>query len=188
MIKKWTHKDALPEIEKHISQEIDGIIYTVAEKNFICIGRNAEFNQNAVDALSDYEVIKPNYEGGVIVEQAGDIDILLFTHGFIGQDMRKEIVLALQQLCIENGVNAEIVGNDFLVDGKKCASWGSRIFGKMLYAALHISLNVDMDVIKAVCTKPMYKVPRGLCQFGIKPDDVYAVIEQSIENIKIQEV
>lgn len=40
------------------------------------------------------------------------------------------------------------------------------------YTAGFISMNVNLDHIKAICKKPMEKVPKGLSEYGITTEEV----------------
>ena len=42
----------------------------------------------------------------------------------------------------------------------------------VVYTAIHISIGMDLDLIKAICTKPMVKTPKGLQDYGITQDEI----------------
>jgi lipoate-protein ligase A len=72
------------------------------------------------------------------------------------------------------GLAAEKSGrNDILIDGTyKVASSSTRQFGKVLFSAFHISHEVNLNIIKSLCTKPMKKIPRGLGDYGITESEI----------------
>ena len=45
------------------------------------------------------------------------------------------------------------------------------MYGELLYSAIQISVNCDIDLIKSICTKPMKKQPDGLANYGISTED-----------------
>lgn len=179
---KCNHKKAIEQIQKRIKSGETGILYTIADNNFICVGKDMVVDESMRDG---YEVINSQHEGGLIVEQTGDIDILIFTRGYQGHQIKDDIFNTLGQILSKAGLNYIIFGNDMMVEDKKCASYGSRMYGDTLYTAVHISMSVDLDAIKRICTKPMYKVPGGLCDFGISQNVVYEKLEQLLKDIKL---
>ena len=51
------------------------------------------------------------------------------------------------------GLNATTDGNDLMLDGVyKCGSHSSRRYGNILYSAFHVSVGMDLDNIKNICT------------------------------------
>lgn len=92
--------------------------------------------------------------------------------GYYGRDIRDNIINKIIVLLKEKGYNASIVNNDILINNKKIVDFGSRMFGDILYIAIHISINIDINLIKKICTKPMDKIPDGLVNYGINTEDI----------------
>lgn len=76
------------------------------------------------------------------------------------------------------GLDAKIDKNDVLVDGYKVAGMAVTPFGPTQYAycGLHVSVNVDVDLITRVCGKPE-KMPRGLSEYGITRQDILTALD-----------
>ena len=69
------------------------------------------------------------------------------------------------------GLNAEYVSNDIVVDGYKVCGMAITRYGRIDYTAGFIGINTNLDNIKAICKKPMVKVPKGLSEYGITTEE-----------------
>lgn len=45
-------------------------------------------------------------------------------------------------------------------------------YGRIDYTAGFIGINTNLEHIKAICRKPMQKVPKGLSEYGITTEEV----------------
>lgn len=70
------------------------------------------------------------------------------------------------------GLNAEYVKNDILVDGYKVCGLCITRYGRIDFSSGIIGINTNLDHIKAICKKPMEKVPKGLSEYGITTEEV----------------
>lgn len=70
------------------------------------------------------------------------------------------------------GIAAIYESNDVLVDGYKVCGLCVTQYGRIDYTAGFIGLNVNLDHIKAICRKPMKKIPKGLSEYGITTVEV----------------
>ena len=64
--------------------------------------------------------------------------------------------------------------SDLLADGKKVASWArATLITGWVQTVAHFSVNVDVDLIRQICTKPMVKVPGALSDYGITAEMIW---------------
>lgn len=80
----------------------------------------------------------------------------------------------------DNGIDAELDGNDIMVDGKKVVGAISTAlpepYDGWVYFGASISINSDAELIDKICTKPMEKVPGALSDYGLTTTDVMQFI------------
>lgn len=135
------------------------------DKLIVAISENAE----VVNAENDCIVIPIGHCGGTIVGFPGSITLFSFTSRATPPTWERDLMLFLT----EKGLNAEICGNDVLVDGYKIAgSMNKWISNDIQFYGIHISINCDAERIDKICQKTMAKIPRGLIEYGIGRDDV----------------
>ena len=116
----------------------------------------------------DFVVGQGEYLGGTIVNFPGDLSLCLVTWGnsmpTFGEDC-VNIILSM----IEGIKN----GNDILVNDKKVASWARATTGSgWVQTVVHFSINIDKDLIKEICIKPMKKIPGQLSDYNIEATDI----------------
>lgn len=166
-----------------LTQQKEAVVYCIPDDYCVIIGNREQTNQRAINNLN-LNCIKANHEGGIIIMSPGDVEVGIFTKGYYGHDIRTEILEAIIQKLIANGIEAQIIDNDVLIDGRKVIGFGSRMVGKILYTAIQISVNINLELIRAVCTKPMFKVPDGLSNYGVTTEYVISVIEKILSGLK----
>lgn len=166
--------------ENNIAQEVKTAILTESENLFYFVSDNTvvfEGYKNSLDKSFCDEngifVVDVNNEGGVIVSGKGSLAV-----GHISKDLNNKFLQNIsndfRNFLHSKGLSASISENDILVNGKyKVASGSSRQFGNVLFTAFHISYEVDIDLIKRLCTKPMKKIPRGLKDYNIKSQEIF---------------
>lgn len=153
-------------INNVLIQQKEAVVYCIPDDYCVVIGSNEQVNWDAVYNLG-LKYGNVNHEGGVIVTSPGDVEIGIFTKGYHGQDIRNAIVEKIIAKLAENNIYAQISGNDVLINGRKVVGFGSRMFGDILFTSLQVSVNVNLELIGAVCTKPIIKIPDGLSNYGI---------------------
>ena len=109
---------------------------------------------------------------GVKCFRIGNTSISCWDSGQQAKRFRQTFMCKLKNYLTDKGLNCKIAENDLLVDGYKCGSYMSRNIDGVIYTAIHISINMDVDLIKSICTKPMVKIPKGLSEFGITTDEI----------------
>lgn len=111
------------------------------------------------------------YLGGTIVCFPGDVSICytsLEKDGFA-----EKIADATLKWLKKKKIKVTTDNNDILADGKKVFSWGrATVRSGYTQTVVHFSVNIDLDIIKAICTKPMTKEPGALSALGITTEDV----------------
>ena len=163
-----------------IAKQKEAIVYCIADDNCAVVGNNGHANMENIQKLG-VKLVQINHEGGTIVLSPGDIDIGIFTEGYYGDILRNSVIDGIINKIKSNGYDVTYSNNDILVNGRKVASHGSRMFGKILYTAIHISININIDLIKAICTKEMVKIPDGLINYGINTNDILNIMSEVLE-------
>lgn len=120
----------------------------------------------------------PN-EGGVIILSKGDVEIGIFKDN--GWNVCNNFMKALCERLKEKIPNIEVVGNDLVIDGKyKCVGSSSRNLGDAkkpyIYTAVHISLSINLELIKHICQKDMVKIPRGIGEYGYTTKEIVDIV------------
>lgn len=147
-------------------QQYGGTMYHVAQRQFVHSGKSEDYNrQYCID--NKIPVYHIEREGGTIVSEQGDIAIINFSKvdNFRAPQFHERFMAAfLSYLVKEKAADAQMDGNDILVNSYKCASSSSCVIGNMLCCTIQISMSVDIDTIKNICQKPMRKKPKGLSE------------------------
>lgn len=112
-----------------------------------------------------------NRQGGTIVGFAGDVECIYFIpiNRYITRPIEIDSLIAL---ILDKGYTPTIDGNDVLINGYKVASWSCKRIKENVLVAIVTSVNVDLETIQNICTKPMVKVPKGLSEFGITTQEI----------------
>lgn len=157
-----------------------GFLYFIPQKTSVFVGYGNTINQKQSQNY-EIEVFDLNNEGGVIVSDKGSLIIGSFFENTL--DFQKELSIEICKLLHSKGYNPSVINNDILVDGKyKVASYSSRRFGEAYFGAFQISFSVNMDLIKALCTKKMVKIPKGINDFGVTFDEVFKIFNKTKNN------
>lgn len=164
-----------------ISGQKECCVYCVGDEPCAIVGSNGGASVRAIQAQG-IRMVKINHEGGTIVASPGDVQIGIFTVGYSGRDYRDRIVERIVAALKANGHDAVVADNDLLVNGKKVVGFGSRMFGRILYTAIQVSVDVNMGLIRTICTKPMMKTPDGLKNYGITTQDIVDILFDVLQN------
>ena len=111
--------------------------------------------------------------GSSIVLFKGDLEYALFVKNGGNSPMQLLIDGIVDYLKLKN-LNVKFDNNDVMIDDiyKVCACALTPLDNNMYYYAIHISMSVDLDLIKSICTKPMNKIPKGLSDYGITAEEM----------------
>ena len=161
-----------------LTNEIECVVLGIDDKSYVICGNNQVQLSNKL--IGKTELIQVPNAGGIIVTSKGDIEL-----GHFSKDLRnnfnKALANNLVQYLIQNNINASIAGNDILIDDAyKVASFSSTCYNNILYSAFHVSINIDLELIRDICTKPMSKIPKGLSSYGIETNTIMEFLKESI--------
>ena len=119
--------------------------------------------------------------GGAFVVNKGDIGLGHVAKGF-DNTVGYEIYMKFTEYLKNKGLNAEANDNDILIDGYKVFGWASKHYQQQdaTFITCHFSMSVDIELINAICTKPMNKIPKGLSDFGVTREEVINFLENYI--------
>lgn len=166
---KVTQNEWLGEATKYIQGGLHRIAYVVVDHPVAIVHRKTQVDEETCNTLG-YEIIESYNNAGTIVSNEGDVLIGHFYHPDNGW-YHRFIAYFLDWLKAK-GLNAEYVSNDIVVDGYKVCGMCVTRYGRIDYTGGIISMNVNLDHIKAICKKPMKKVPKGLSEYGITSAEV----------------
>lgn len=176
---KTTFDEVTDLVANILVQQKETCVYCISDENCAIVGSNGGSNLNAIENLN-VRLIQINHEGGTIVASPGDVQIGIFTEGYVGDIYRDLIISKIITKLKENGHNPQLVQNDLLINGKKVLGFGSRMFGNILYTAIQISIDINIDLIQSICSKQMIKIPDGLKNYGITTQDIIDILFDTI--------
>ncbi len=167
--KKVTQSDWLEEATSYIQGGLHRIAYVVVDSPVAIVHRKTQVDEAVCKELG-YEIVESYNNAGTIVSNKGDILVGHFAQPENGWYDR--FITHFLEWLKSKGLNAEFVSNDIVVDGHKVCGMCITRYGRIDYTGGIISMNVNLDHIKAICKKPMKKVPKGLSEYGITTEEV----------------
>ena len=166
---KVTQTDWINEATKYITHGLHRIAYVVVDSPVAIVHRKTQVDETLCESLG-YEIVESYNNAGTIISNAGDVLIGHFAQPDNGWYDR--FISAFLAWLKGKGLNAEYVSNDIVVDGYKVCGMCVTRYGLIDYTGGIISMNVNLEHIKAICRKPMVKVPKGLSEYGITTEEV----------------
>lgn len=172
LIKKVDKTGLLNGVVQALSQQKEDSYYCIYDKNYVYKG-DFECPDEAYLQEHNLEICEIPTIGGIIIVSAGDIGFGLTTfnldktNSFL--EKAKENLIALIE---SHGYKCTLDGNDILINNFKVASYCSLIRDQVFFGVFQCSVNVNLELIKNICTKPMVKIPKGLSEFGITTEEV----------------
>lgn len=164
--------DFVSKAKQHIAAGLHRIFLTVVDAPVTLVHRKSQVDEDICKSLG-YDIYEGLYNGGTLVANEGD---LVFAHFYgVNNGWRDRFAKYLVDWLKAKGLNAEYVGNDVLVDEHKVCGTCITRYGRIDYTTIFISMNPNLDHIKAISKKPMVKVPKGLSDYGITTDEVEAM-------------
>lgn len=155
--------------EKYLNDGLHRTAYLTVESPVVGVYRKAQVDEKTCNSLG-YEVVETYNNGSTVVHSKGDI---LFGHFYEPDNgWRDKFAMYFVNWLKAKGLNADFVSNDIVVDGYKICGMAITRYGRIDYTGGFISMNVNLDHIKAICKKPMEKVPKGLSEYGITTEEV----------------
>lgn len=166
---KLTNSEWMEKVTYYIRAGIHCIAYGIQDSQVVLTHRKIQVDEEVCAELG-YTVYEAFNNGGTILTLPGDFEIghwYVHDNGWC-QRFAEYFVNWLKA----KGLNAEYTDNDILVDNcKVCGTCVTR-YGRIDYTGIHIGINTNLDHIKAICKKPMKKVPKGLSEYGITTEEV----------------
>lgn len=166
---KVKQADTVSEIKKNIECGYHTGFHVMVETPVVWVHKERQVDVDTCKAMG-YEVNEAYYNGGTIVCNKGDMAFAHFSH--LDNGWHERFVAYFVDWLKAKGLNAEYVSNDIVVDGFKVCGLCTTRYGRIDYTAGFIGMNVNLDHIKAICRKPMVKVPKGLSEWGITTEEV----------------
>lgn len=166
---KVNQPDTVREIEANIKDGLHKAFHILVEAPVVFVHRESQVDADVCAAMG-YEVYEAYYNGGTIVGSPGDIAFAHFAH--LDNTWMTRFIDYFTDWLKARGLSAVYESNDILVDGYKVCGLCVTRYGRIDYTAGFISVNANLPHIKAICQKPMVKVPRGLSEYGITTKDV----------------
>ena len=166
---KPTQNEWMPEVVRHIQGGIHKIGYVVIERPVAIVHRAYQVDEDICKELG-YEIVESYNNGGTILANAGDI---IFSHldapenGWLFR-FADHFVEWLKS----KDLDAVRDKNDILVDGYKVCGLCITRYGRIDFSSAILGINTNLEHIKAICKKPMVKVPKGLSEYGITTEEV----------------
>ena len=155
--------------KKHVEGGLHNIGYIVIEDPIAIVYSKKQVDE-ATCTEYGYGVYESFNNGGTILASVGDI---MFSHvAELDNGWLASFAEHFVDWLKDKGLNAEYVKNDILVDGYKVCGLCITRYGRIDFSSGIITMNVNLDHIKAICKKRMEKVPNGLSEYGITTEEV----------------
>lgn len=116
-------------------------------------------------------VVNTGHKGGIIIGFEGSITLFAFTK----QPWNAPFLGKIKTYLRSKGLDATIDKNDIIVDGVHKIAGTSSMFVEDIqkyFYGMHLSVNVDNQVISSVCTKQSGKIPKGLSDYGVTRSEI----------------
>ena len=149
------------------------LIFAKSDNDYVWVG-NKDLNLSGlVDSKVHFSKVY-NF-GGTIINAKGDLCV-----GFISREesnFGKDCMQWLQEYLAEHNISSSIDNNDLLIDNRyKVASWTFRKYNNYFLYLAHVSINLNSELIKTICTKKTTKIPACLSKYDITYEDVKKLI------------
>lgn len=183
---KVTPYDAESVVKNNMFNKKEICACCVADESFVIVGNSLGSNEELAKQLNT-PIVHMGNEGSTIISDVGDVDIGLLTYGYVGNDIRDELINAISnKIYNKYKIEMTIDGNDHMIENKKVIGHGSRMYGDILYTAIHISINTNLSLIRQICTKQMNKTPGQLSDYGITTAFVVNTLKRIIKKYNEQ--
>ena len=154
----------------------EGLDVFFNEAVFLQTGVTNTSDRDAARALG-IPVWQAEHLGGSIVCFPGDLSLCMTSWGM--NDFGERLYAATVDFLRERGAEVTTDGNDVLAEGKKVMSWArATLITGWVQTVAHFSVNVDLDLIRRICTKPMVKTPGALSAYGVTAEELWDRIRE----------
>lgn len=180
--------DEITEITQSALQQPDSFeLIFMPDKTTVHLGLDENCNKSFCEEHDIFILNLPRH-GGAIVSCVGDIAYFSVGQGVYEANKGIDFLLNFSQYLQSKGLNAQFKENDVLIDGYKVASYGNgpiELNNTRYYTTgIQVSMNVDINLIQAICTKPMDKIPKSLSDFGVTQEEVFNLMKDFFERRK----
>lgn len=160
-----------------IWEKEEGVIVNFTEKTWCVCGAERTFREEVCEEAG-LLLFHAHHLGGSTVVFPGDLSIMEVRKGpsRFGEECLREVCWYLRD---KKGLPVCIDGNDLMLwdrDGKtalKVGSHGSNWVGELTESVAHFSINMDVELVGRVCTKPMVKTPGALSKYGVTAQELW---------------
>lgn len=178
---KLTNAEWIEKVDGYIKCGTHCIAYGIQDSPVVLTHRRTQVDEDLCASLG-YAVYEAFNNGGTILTEAGDVEI---GHWFSPENgWRDRFVAYFTDWLKAKGLSAVYEDNDVLIDGFKVCGTCITRYGRIDYTGVHIGVNTNLSHIKAICKKPMRKVPKGLSDYGITTEEVEAMFLDFCEQDK----
>lgn len=183
-MKRVDLKEFADNIDYYLSLEENYYISYDNTEDYVLVGEEQDIDLDYC-LQNDIDIINIKHKGGSVILAKSAVG---FAH--IGYDFNNEYSGALISSFItflqNRNLDVKYDGNDILVNGYKVSSSGKVTVKDKTYFVFQVSLENDLALIKRICIKPMYKVPKGLREFGITQEEVINFFQEFVDTHPIQ--
>lgn len=169
---KLTNAEWLERVSYYIRGGIHCIAYGIQDTPVVLTHRKTQVDEDVCRELG-YTVYEAFNNGGTILTEPGDVEIGHW-HSLENGWLERFADYFVEWLK-SKGLNAVYADNDILVDGYKVCGTCITRYGRIDYTGVHIGINTRVDSVRAICRKPMKKVPKGLSEYGITTEEIEAM-------------
>lgn len=133
------------------------VLYGIHNKPFVWI---CEEEKCDLDYILKHNInyIKLNAPGSTIVCSEGDINFGFFGSKEFCDRMFDKIAKYVSKII----TNSKFINNDFMYNGNKHGSMTFIDLGECYYIGVHISNNINKELISKICRKKCFKQPEKL--------------------------
>lgn len=175
---KLRNSEWIEKVDSYIKCGAHCIAYGIQDSRVVLTHRKTQVDEATCNELG-YIVYEAFNNGGTILTEPGDFEI---GHWYEPENgWRDRFVAYFVDWLKARGLSAVYEDNDILVDGFKVCGTCITRYGRIDYTGIHVGINTDIESIKAICRKPMKKVPKGLSEWGITTAEVEAMFLEFCE-------
>lgn len=164
----------------------EGAVVHICAEPCVWTGQLATLDR-AECARRGLPVATGRYLAGSIVNMPGDLSICAATWGH--SDLAPRSVERIADYLAARWIFVTRDGNDVLADGEKVVSWARAMTREgWEQSVVHCSVGpMDIDLVRAVCTKEMAKEPGALSDYGIDAAQIWEQVRYLFETYNKEE-
>lgn len=174
----------LKESARLVNECEEGIIVNFSDMHWCACGKRAGIREDICEELG-IPILKAHYLAGTNVVFPNDLSIMEVKKGY--SRFGDKTIKLIRDYLLDKGLPVFINGNDLMLfditnkESYKVGSYGSNYVGDVIESVVHFSINMDLELVKRICTKPMVKIPGELGSHGVTAEELWKVIFDSLE-------